>query len=158
MKDITGLLSFAKQCLKTQGRIERILVFQAQAVQSCLQMLVDKKKEMKWGSGTNGLKKYIKNVVLSRMQLKPKEKGLSLSTVRQLLIREGFSYTKHKKALYFASHKHLDIVKNHKDQFIPAMLAIRPFLVSYKVGNVEKVIWPTLKEREKPPSYCICTR
>lgn len=84
-----------------------------------------------------GLRQYIQDVILPRMQLKTKGKGFSLSAMRDLLLSEGFKYTKHKKALYFDGQERPDVIEDRQTRFLPAMAAIRPLLIKYEVGDVE---------------------
>ncbi len=50
-----------------------------------------------------GLKKYLELELFPRIHMKV-GKGISLSTARRWLQREGFKYTLHKKAIYFDGH------------------------------------------------------
>lgn len=75
-----------------------------------------------------GLRAYLEGTLLPRFQLKPGKLGLSLSSMRRLLLREGFTFTEHKKALYFDGHERPDVVEDRQNRFIPAMLAVRPKL------------------------------
>ncbi|KAF7302476.1 hypothetical protein HMN09_00881900 [Mycena chlorophos] len=52
-----------------------------------------------------GLREYVEKTLLPRLQLKKTGKGFSLSTMRRVLIREGFTYTQHKKAVYYDGHE-----------------------------------------------------
>ncbi|KAJ6459093.1 hypothetical protein C8R45DRAFT_942516 [Mycena sanguinolenta] len=67
-----------------------------------------------------GLKKYMEAELLPRLQLKVK-RGISLSTARRWLPKEGFSYTGHKKDVYFDGHDHPDVVAYCQKDFLPWM-------------------------------------
>ena len=56
-----------------------------------------------------GLKQYMEVELFPRIHLKV-GKGISISTARWWLHREGFQYMEHKKALYFDGHDHPDVV------------------------------------------------
>ncbi|KAI0337675.1 hypothetical protein BDW22DRAFT_1423443 [Trametopsis cervina] len=84
----------------------------------------------------HGLKNFVETEVLPRLQLKPKRLGLSLSTMRRIMLREGFSYMKHKKAVYFDGHERPDVVHDRQMRFIPSMEMIRPRLVKYATNDV----------------------
>lgn len=71
-----------------------------------------------------------------RIQLKV-AKGVSISTARRWLHREGFKFMRHKKSLYFDGHNRPDVVAYRNEVFLPAMEAYRDRLVAYKVGDVE---------------------
>jgi hypothetical protein len=90
----------------------------------------------------HGLKTFIENNVLLRFHLRPGHLGLSLSTMRRIMLCEGFSYMEHQKAVYFDGHERPDVVKDQQKRFIPAMEALRPRLVRYAVDNVTQEILP----------------
>ncbi|KAF7305002.1 hypothetical protein MKEN_01215000 [Mycena kentingensis (nom. inval.)] len=52
-----------------------------------------------------GLREYIKTTLLPKLQLKRTGNGFLLSTMRHVLIREGFTFTLHKKAVYYDGHE-----------------------------------------------------
>jgi hypothetical protein len=56
-----------------------------------------------------GLKRYMEVELFPRIQPKV-GKGISISTARRWLHREGFRYMEHKKALYFDGHDRPDVV------------------------------------------------
>lgn len=93
-----------------------------------------------------GLKAYVEETVLPRLHLKASRLGLSLATMRRVMIREGFAFMEHKKAIYFDGHERPDVVADRVHRFIPAMLAIRPKIAKYVVGDVDK-------EAERDPQY-----
>lgn len=83
-----------------------------------------------------GLKKYMELVLFPRIHLKAK-KGVSLTTARRILRREGFEYTEHRKGLYYDGHERPDVVDYRQKEFLPKMAEHRHRLVEYTVGNVE---------------------
>ncbi|KAI0717862.1 hypothetical protein C8T65DRAFT_694053 [Cerioporus squamosus] len=89
-----------------------------------------------------GLKHYVENSVLPRLNLKPGRHGLSLLTMRRLLLSEGFTYSEHRKAIYYDGHERPDVVADRQGRFIPAMQSIRDRLVQYEVGNVSHQLPP----------------
>jgi hypothetical protein len=84
-----------------------------------------------------GLKKYMEAELLLRLQLKIK-KGISLNTARRWLLKEGFSYTGHKKDVYFDGHDRPDIVAYRQKEFLPQMAMYARRMVHYVIGDVEK--------------------
>ncbi|KAJ6610251.1 hypothetical protein B0H10DRAFT_2225142 [Mycena sp. CBHHK59/15] len=90
-----------------------------------------------------GLKKYLELELLPRIGYKV-VRGISLTTARQWLRDQGFEYTEVKKGLFYDGHERPDNVEYRQNQFIPAFDALRPYLVEYQVGNLEKLV-------EKPP-------
>ncbi|TFY70750.1 hypothetical protein EVG20_g2243, partial [Dentipellis fragilis] len=84
-----------------------------------------------------GLKKYLEDEILPEFQLKPGGKGFSLSTMRRLMLDEGFSFTEHKKALYYDGHERPDVVHDRQKRFLPELLSHRHRIVRYVVGDVE---------------------
>ncbi|KAJ6609649.1 hypothetical protein B0H10DRAFT_2225777 [Mycena sp. CBHHK59/15] len=60
-----------------------------------------------------GLKKYMEAELLPRLQLKV-GKGISLSTPRRWLHKEGFQFIGHKKDVYFDGHDRPDVVASLK--------------------------------------------
>ncbi|TBU23040.1 hypothetical protein BD311DRAFT_811054 [Dichomitus squalens] len=93
----------------------------------------------------NGLKDFVTTVILPQYHLKPGRLGLSRSTMRRLLISEGFTWSEHRKAVYYDGHERPDVVKDRNERFIPAMQAIRYRLVRYKVGAVDTEEHPDLQ-------------
>ena len=71
-------------------------------------------------------------------------KGISVSTARRWLQREGFKYTLHKKAIYYDGHDRADVVKDRQTRFLPAMAMYRERLVEYTMGNPTEEIIKTL--------------
>jgi len=86
-----------------------------------------------------GLKQYMEVELFPRIHLKV-GKGISISTARRWLHREGFQYMEHKKALYFDGHDRPDVVSYRQKEFLPAMEKYRERLLGYKVGEVETKI------------------
>ncbi|KAF7332654.1 hypothetical protein MKEN_00148200 [Mycena kentingensis (nom. inval.)] len=97
-----------------------------------------------------GLREYVEKTLLPRLQLKRTGHGFSLATMRRVLVREGFTYTLHKKAVYYDGHERPDVVADRMERFIPAMEAIRPFITKYEVGNVDNEIRPN------GPQHILC--
>ncbi|KAJ7817465.1 hypothetical protein B0H14DRAFT_2374042 [Mycena olivaceomarginata] len=65
-----------------------------------------------------GLKKYMEVELFLGFSLKL-EKGISLTTARCWLLKEGFKYISHKKAPYFDSHDCPDVVEYRQHIFLP---------------------------------------
>ncbi|KIJ38236.1 hypothetical protein M422DRAFT_259146 [Sphaerobolus stellatus SS14] len=84
----------------------------------------------------NGLKQYMELELFPHIQMKV-AKGISLSTACRWLVKEGFKYTAHKKALYYDGHERPDVTLYHQETFIPSMKAYDRCLVKYVVGQVE---------------------
>lgn len=82
-----------------------------------------------------GMKCYLELVLFPRIQIKV-GKGISLTTARNWMLRQGFHYTQYKKALYFDGHERPDVVQYRQDEFLPEMAKHRIRLVEYEVGNV----------------------
>jgi hypothetical protein len=93
-----------------------------------------------------GLKKYMELELFPRIHVKV-GKGISLSTARRWLHREGFRYTGHKKGLYFDGHDRPDVVSYRQDHFLPRMKSYEPHFIRYVVGDVE------LELLASPPNY-----
>ena len=89
-----------------------------------------------------GLKGYLELELFPRIHMKV-TRGISLSTARRWLHRQGFRFTEHRKALYFDGHERPDVVAYRQDSFLPRLKEYRQRLVEYVVGEVEK-------EKEKP--------
>ena len=83
-----------------------------------------------------GLKKYMELELFPRIHMKV-GKGISISTARRWLRREGFKYMQHKKAIYYDGHDRPDVVKYRQEVFLPAMANYRERLVEYKMGDLE---------------------
>ena len=88
----------------------------AEAAKYC-QQLCDKEMPL-------GLKKYMELELFPRIHMKV-GKGISVSTARQWLQKEGFKYTLHKKAIYYDGHDWEDVVKDFQERFLPAMAEYR---------------------------------
>lgn len=86
-----------------------------------------------------GLKKYMDLELFPWIHYKV-GKGISLSTARRMLHREGFFYTEHKKSLYYDGHERPDVVKYRQEVFLPAMMEYRKQLVEYKVDNLDEEV------------------
>jgi hypothetical protein len=67
-----------------------------------------------------GLKQYLEVELFPRIQLKV-GKGISISTARRWLHREGFCYMQHKKALYYDGHDRPDVLEYRQRVFLPTM-------------------------------------
>ena len=48
-------------------------------------------------------------------------KGISISTARRWLHREGFRYMEHKKGLYYDGHDWPDVLDYRQNEFLPLM-------------------------------------
>jgi len=83
------------------------------------------------------LKRYIELELFPRIHLKV-GRGISLSTARRWLHREGFRYMSHKKGLYFDGHDCPDVVEYRQNVFLPAMKEFEHRIVRYVIGDVEK--------------------
>ena len=90
-----------------------------------------------------GLKKYMEYELFPRIHLKV-GRGVSLSTARRWLRREGFGYISHKKGLYFDGHDRDDVVAYRQNIFIPTFKSYEHRLVRHVVGDVgtELVVQP----------------
>ncbi|KIM90180.1 hypothetical protein PILCRDRAFT_34097, partial [Piloderma croceum F 1598] len=71
-----------------------------------------------------GLKKYMELELFPQIQLSV-GRGISISTARRWLHREGFRYMQHKKALYYDGHDHPDVVDYRQNVFLPQMVEYR---------------------------------
>ena len=67
-----------------------------------------------------GMKQYLEVELFLRIQIKV-SKGISVSTAHKWMEKQGFHYTKYKKALYYDGHERLDVVHYHQNVFLPAM-------------------------------------
>ena len=97
-----------------------------------------------------GIKKYLELELFPRIHLKV-GKGISLSTARRWLHREGFRYTGHKKGLYYDGHDRPDVVSYCRDHFLPTMKSYEPDFICYVIGDVET-------ELSTPPQNYVETR
>lgn len=95
-----------------------------------------------------GLKRYLEVELFPRIHMKV-GKGISLSTARRWLRKEGFTFMEHKKGLYFDGHERPDVVEYRQDEFLPAMKKYRERLVEYEVGNVDAEVVKVRKEGER---------
>ena len=93
-----------------------------------------------------GLKKYMELELFPCIQLKA-GKGVSLSTARRWLRKEGFQYIGFKKGLYFDGHDWPDVIKYRQDIFLPMVKDYFPHLVRYQAGDAEKEV------DVSPPNY-----
>lgn len=84
-----------------------------------------------------GLKKYMEVVLFPRIHLKV-GRGVSLSTARRWMHREGFRYLSYKKGLYFDGHDRPDVVEYRQEVFLPRMEEYAQRLVRYVVGDVDR--------------------
>lgn len=84
-----------------------------------------------------GLQRYMEVELFPRIQLKAR-RGVSISTARRWMRREGFRYISYKKGLYFDGHDRPDVVDYRQNNFLPAMKEHADRLVQYLVGNVEE--------------------
>ncbi len=81
-----------------------------------------------------GLKHHFETVVLPRLHLR--SNGISLSTIRRVMLEDGFAFTVHKKAIFYDGHERPDVVNDRQNRFIPEILALRPRIVRYEIGDV----------------------
>ena len=95
----------------------------------------------------NGLKDFVTIEILPKYHIKVGRLGLSRSTMRRLLLSEGFTWSEHRKAIYYDGHERPDVVKDRKERFIPAMQAIRDCLVQYQVGAVNTAVEPDFQSQ-----------
>ena len=85
----------------------------------------------------HGLKRYMEYELFPRIHLRI-GRGISLSTARRWLHKEGFRYISNQKGLYFDGHDRPDVVEYRQDHFLPAMKQYESRLVRYVVGNVDQ--------------------
>lgn len=78
-----------------------------------------------------GLKKYLEVELFPRIQMKV-GKGISISTACRWMERQGFHYTKYKKALYFDGHERPDVVHYRQHIFLPLMAEYQCCLMEYR--------------------------
>ncbi|KAF7371832.1 hypothetical protein MVEN_00040000 [Mycena venus] len=83
----------------------------------------------KWAMDPAKLVEFSENKMVGRR--------VSLRTARRLLRRDGFTYTEHKKGLYYDGHERPDVVDDRQNRVLPAMAGHRYRLVEYKIGDVE---------------------
>lgn len=95
-----------------------------------------------------GLKKYLEVELFPRIHLKV-GKGISLSTARRWLHREGFRYMQYKKALYYDGHDQPDVLDYRQKHFLPTMQQYRSQMIEYKIDEVETEILKQLKPGER---------
>jgi hypothetical protein len=93
-----------------------------------------------------GLKRFMEVELFPRIHLKV-GRGVSLSTARRWLHREGFRYIGHKKGLYFDGHDRPDVVSYRQDEFLPKMKLYESRFVRYVVGDVSKEL------HSDPPNF-----
>ena len=87
-----------------------------------------------------GLKKYLELELFPQVHLKV-SKGISISTARRWLHREGFRYMEHKKGLYYDGHDRPDVLDYHQNEFLPLMEKYCERLVEYMVGDVDTEVY-----------------
>ena len=96
-----------------------------------------------------GMKRYLELELFPRIHLKI-GKGISLTTVRNWMHRNGFQYQTYKKAVYFDGHERPDVVEYRQNVFLLTMSHHRLRLVEYEVGNfsqeVQKMLPPGTKK------------
>ena len=93
-----------------------------------------------------GLKRFMEVELFPRIHLKV-GRGVSLSTARHWLHREGFRYIRHKKGLYFDGHDWPDVVSYRQDEFLPMMKLYQSRFVHYVVGDVSREL------HSDPPNF-----
>jgi len=57
-----------------------------------------------------GLKHHFETVVLPRLHLQ--SNGISLLTIRHMMLKDGFAFTVHKKAIFYDGHEHPNVVND----------------------------------------------
>ena len=67
-----------------------------------------------------GLKQYLELELFPQIHMKVVQ-GVSLSTARRWLHRQGFRFTEHCKALYFDGHERPDVVEYRQNNFVPQL-------------------------------------
>jgi hypothetical protein len=70
----------------------------------------------------HGLRHHFESVILPRLHLQTN--GISLLTICRVMIEDRFSFTIHKKAIFYDSHEHPDVVNDRQNHFIPKVLAL----------------------------------
>ncbi|KAJ3835508.1 hypothetical protein F5878DRAFT_727458 [Lentinula raphanica] len=79
-------------------------------------------QELEHSEMPHGLKAFLEETLLPHLHVKPaKSYGLSLSSMRRLMTHEGFTYTAHKKGLYFDGHERPDVVQDRQEWFLPTV-------------------------------------
>lgn len=86
-----------------------------------------------------GLKKYMEYELFPQIHLKV-SRGISLSTARQWMHKEGFWYISYAKGLYYDGHDRPDVVEYRQKYFLPMMQKHKERLVKYIVGDVDKEV------------------
>lgn len=81
------------------------------------------------------LKRHLELEIFPRIHMKV-GRGISVSTARRWMHREGFQYMAYKKALYYDGHERPDVVHYRQNVFLPAMEKYRERLVEYQINNV----------------------
>ncbi|TFY69697.1 hypothetical protein EVJ58_g265 [Rhodofomes roseus] len=99
-----------------------------------------------------GLKKYLEEILLPRLHLrKPAGRGFSLSTMHCVMLREGFTFSMHKKVLYYDGHERPDVVHDRQHRFIPEIQLLRSCMVQYVVGDVTHKVEVNNLEQDAGP-------
>ena len=86
-----------------------------------------------------GLKRYMEYELFPRIHLKV-GRGISLSTARRWMHKEGFRYILYAKGLYYDGHDRPDVVEYRQNHFLPMMKRYEERLVRYVVGHVDKEV------------------
>jgi hypothetical protein len=94
-------------------------------------------KEVTQHEMPHGLKRYLELEIFPRIHMKV-HKGVSLSTTRRWLHREGFRFLPHKKGLYFDGHDRPDVVEYRQNYFLPKMKEYEERLVRFDPADVSK--------------------
>jgi hypothetical protein len=102
-----------------------------------------------------GLKKYMELELFPRIQMKV-GKGISLSTARRWLQKEGFWYISYKKGLYFDGHDRPDVVKYRQEEFLPIMKFHARRLIWFVIGDVDKEDLSILPENYVERRLVLC--
>lgn len=84
-----------------------------------------------------GLKRYMEVVLFPRIHLKV-GRGVSISTARRWMRREGFRFESYRKGLYYDGHDRADVVEYRQQSFLPEMERHKQRLVQYIVSDVEQ--------------------
>ena len=85
------------------------------------------------------LKNYVDLELLPCIHLKIR-RGISLSTARRWMRKEGFTFTSHKKGLYFDGHDHPDVVEYRQNIFIKAIDGVKKRLIRFSYQNIDSVM------------------
>ena len=86
-----------------------------------------------------GLKRYMEYELFPRIHLKV-GRGVSLSTARRWMHKEGFRYISYAKGLYYDGHDRPDVVEYRQKHFLPMMKKHEERLVKYVIGDVDKEV------------------